>query len=70
MHLPRAKWLWSVPGPVPYRLQYRKKLWGIQNKVWRKKIFSPKSMTKLEDLTVHFNNIKMKKRKRKMTEVK
>jgi hypothetical protein len=41
-----------MPGPVPYRFQYRKKLWGNQYKLWRKKIFSPKSVTKLEDLTV------------------
>ncbi len=51
-HWLRLKWLWSMPRPILYRLQYRKKLWGNQNKVRQKKIFSPKSMTKLEDLTV------------------
>jgi hypothetical protein len=35
-----------------YGLQYRKKLSGNLKKIWRKKIFSLKSMTKLEDLTV------------------
>ncbi len=52
-HWLMLKWLWSMLRPILYRLQYRKKLWGNQNKVRQKKIFSPKSMTKLEDLTVH-----------------
>ncbi len=34
-----------------------KKLWGALKKIWRKKIFSPKSMTKLEALTVIINKI-------------
>jgi hypothetical protein len=38
--------------PLLYRLQYWKKLKGNLKKVWRKKMFSLKSMTKLEDLTV------------------
>jgi hypothetical protein len=37
---------------ILYRLQYRKIKWGLLNKVGSKKIFSLKSMTKLEDLTV------------------
>ena len=40
--------------PQLYRLQYQKKLWGNLKKFWRKKMFSLKSMTKLEDLTVLF----------------
>ncbi len=38
--------------PLLYRFQYRKTLWGNLKKVWRKKKFLLKSMTKLEDLTV------------------
>jgi hypothetical protein len=38
--------------PQLYRLQYQKKLWDNLKKFWRKKMFSLKSMTKLEDLTV------------------
>jgi hypothetical protein len=38
--------------PLPYRFQYQKKLWGVLKNVWRKKMFSAKSMTKLEALTV------------------
>ncbi len=48
----RSKLLWSMPRPLLYRLQYRKKLGGHLKKVRRKKMFSPESMTKLEDLTV------------------
>jgi hypothetical protein len=36
--------------PQLYRLQYQKKLWGNLKKFGRKKMFSLKSMTKLEDL--------------------
>jgi hypothetical protein len=49
---PRPKWLWTMPRPLPYRFQYQKKLWGVLKNVWRKKMFSAKSMTKLEALTV------------------
>jgi hypothetical protein len=47
---------------IPYRLQYRKKLSGNLKKIRRKKIFSLKSMTKLEDLTVsgQILNLKLK----------
>ncbi len=50
--------------PFLYRFQYRKTLWGNLKKVWRKKKFLLKSMTKLEDLTVcstvfSFNNEKI-----------
>ncbi len=38
--------------PQLYRLQYQKQLRGNLKKFWRKKMFSLKSMTKLEDLTV------------------
>ena len=38
--------------PLPYRFQYQKKIWGDLKNVWRKKMFSAKSMTKLEALTV------------------
>ncbi len=38
--------------PLLYRLQYQKILWGILKKVLQQKMFSLKSMTKLEDLTV------------------
>jgi hypothetical protein len=41
--------------PLLYRLQYQKKLWGNLKKIWQKKMFSLKSMTKLEDLTVLHN---------------
>ncbi len=41
--------------PLLYRLQYLKKLWGNLKKVWQIKMFSLKSMTKLEDLTVHLS---------------
>jgi hypothetical protein len=41
-----------MPRPLPYRFQYQKKLWGVLKNVWRKKMFSAKSMTKLEALTV------------------
>jgi hypothetical protein len=41
-----------MPRPLLYRLQYRKKSGGNLKKVRRKKMFSPESMTKLEDLTV------------------
>ncbi len=34
------------------------KIMGYPNKVWRKKIFSSKSMTKLEDLTVLYEIMK------------
>ncbi len=43
--------------PQLYRLQYQKKLWGNLKKFWRKKRFSLKSMTKLEDLTVQYDVI-------------
>jgi hypothetical protein len=38
--------------PHLYKFQYRKILWGDDKKVWRKKMFSSQSVTKLEDLTV------------------
>jgi hypothetical protein len=41
-----------MPRPHLYRFQYRKMLRGDVKKVWRKKMFSSKSVTKLEDLTV------------------
>jgi hypothetical protein len=41
-----------MPSPYLYRFQYQKKLWGDVKKVLRKKMFSSKSVTKLEDLTV------------------
>jgi hypothetical protein len=47
----RAKWSWTIPRHIPYRLRYGKIKWGPQNKVLSKKISSLKSMTKLEDLT-------------------
>ncbi len=31
-----------MPRPILYRLQYRKKLWGNQNKVRQKKCFAKK----------------------------
>ncbi len=49
---PRPKWLWATPRPLRHRFQYRKKSWGALKKIRRKKMFSPKSMTKLEALTV------------------
>ena len=52
-HWWRAKWSWTIASHILYRLQYRKIKWGLLNKVGSKKIFSLKSMTKLEDLTVH-----------------
>jgi len=54
----RSKLIWSMPRPLLYRLQYRKKSGGNPQKVWRKKMFSPESMTKLEDLTVQVKNKK------------
>ncbi len=49
---PRPKWLWPMPKSLLYRFQYWKKSWGNHQKVQRKKMFSHKSMTKLEALTV------------------
>jgi hypothetical protein len=51
-HCRREKWSWTIARHILYRFQYRKFIWGHLKKVWRKKIFSLKSMTKLEDLTV------------------
>ncbi len=48
----RPKWLWPMPRSLLYRFQYWKKSRGNHKKVRRKKIFSLKSMTKLEALTV------------------
>ncbi len=49
---PRSKWLWTMPRPLLYRFQYQKKSWGGLKNIWWKKMFSAKSMTKLEALTV------------------
>jgi hypothetical protein len=43
-----------MPMPLSQRFQYQKKSWGFLKKVQRKKMFPPKSMTKLEDLTVQY----------------
>ncbi len=51
-HCRREKWIWTIARHILCRFQYRKIIWGHLKKVWRKKIFSLKSMTKLEDLTV------------------
>ncbi len=51
-HWWRAKWIWTIASHILYRFQYRKIKWGLLKKVWSKKMFSLKSMTKLEDLTV------------------
>ncbi len=52
----RPKWLRQMPRALLYWLQYWKKSWGNINKVRRKKMFSPESVTKLDlirlDLTV------------------
>ncbi len=48
-----SKFLWLMPRTLLYRLQYQKKSWGNLKKARRKKMFSPESMTKLEDLTVY-----------------
>ncbi len=53
-HCRREKWSWTNARHILYRFQYRNIIWGHLKKVWRKKIFSLKSMTKLEDLTVLF----------------
>ncbi len=46
-----------MPRPLPHRFQYQKKSRGFLKKVQRKKMFSPKSVTKLEDMTVWTSNI-------------
>jgi hypothetical protein len=51
-HWWRAKWISTIASHILYRFQYRKIKWGLLKKVWSKKMFSLKSMTKLEDLTV------------------
>ncbi len=49
----------SANAEVPlYRFQYRKILWGDVEKVLRKKMFSSKTVTKLDDLT-EYNNKKL-----------
>jgi hypothetical protein len=53
-HWRRQKWLSPLFKYILYRLKCRKKLMGNLKKVQRKKIFLLKSMTKLEDLTVHW----------------
>ncbi len=51
--MPKAKIALAMPRSLLYRFQCRKKSLGNHLKVWRKKMFSLKSMTKLEALTVH-----------------
>jgi hypothetical protein len=50
--VPKAKIALAMPRSLLYRFQCRKKSLGNHLKVWRKKMFSLKSMTKLEALTV------------------
>ncbi len=50
--MPKAKMALAMPRPLIHRFQYQKKLWGALKKIRRKEMFSPKSMTKLEALTV------------------
>ncbi len=51
-HCQRTIWSLTIVRHILYRLQCRKIKWGHLNKVGSKKIFSLKTMTKLEDLTV------------------
>jgi hypothetical protein len=49
------KLLWTKPRSHLYRFQYQKKSCGVLKKVCRKKMFSSKSVTKLEALTVLYS---------------